>query len=49
MLDKPSTVDCDGLHIVSERLLTQHLGSLDSETRDEICAATPVALGCDRA
>lgn len=46
---RPSVVNCDGLHTVSQRLLTQHLGSLDSETLDEICVATAVALGCDHA
>ncbi len=44
----PSVVNCDGLHTVSQQRLTQRLGALDSETLDEVCAATAVALGCDR-
>jgi len=45
---QPSVVNCDGLHTVSQQRLTTRLGSLDSETIDEICEATAVALGCDR-
>lgn len=47
-VDQPSLVNCDGLHTVSQQRLAQRLGSLDSDTLDEICEATAVALGCDR-
>jgi len=47
-IHQPSVVNCDGLHTVSQQRLTQRLGSLDSGTLDEICAATALALGCDR-
>ncbi|MFP4635902.1 MAG: type II toxin-antitoxin system PemK/MazF family toxin [Nitriliruptoraceae bacterium] len=47
-IDQPSVVNCDGLHTVSQRSLTQRLGLLDSDPLDEVCAAITAALGCDR-
>jgi mRNA interferase MazF len=47
-LDRSSVVNCDGLHTVSQRRLTQRLGTVDEETLDEVCAAIAMALGCDR-
>jgi len=44
----PSVVNCDGLHTISQQRLTQRVGSLDSDTLDEICEATAIAVGCDR-
>jgi len=46
-IDQPSVVNCDGLHTVSQRRLTERLGSLSSDSLDEVCSATAVALGCD--
>lgn len=45
---RPSVINCDGLHTISQQRLTQRLGSLDSDTIDAICDATAIALGCDR-
>jgi mRNA interferase MazF len=47
-IDQASVVNCDGLHTVSQRRLTQRLGSVDDETLDEICEGVTAALGCDR-
>jgi mRNA interferase MazF len=47
-IDRPSVVNCDGLHTVSQRRLVQRLGSLDGGALDEICGALAVALGCER-
>jgi mRNA interferase MazF len=46
-IDEVSVVDCDGLHTVSQRRLTQRLGIVDDDTLDEVCGAIAIALGCD--
>jgi mRNA-degrading endonuclease toxin of MazEF toxin-antitoxin module len=46
-IDRPSVVNCDGLHTVPQRRLSRRLGSLDGEPLAEICKAIAVALGCD--
>ena len=48
-IDQPSVINCDGLHTVSQRSLTQWLGTVDDDTLDEVCGAIAIALGCDRA
>ena len=45
--EEPSVINCDGLHTVSQRHLTQRIGFVDGDTLDEVCAAVAVALGCD--
>jgi mRNA interferase MazF len=46
-IDHASVVNCDGLHTVSQRRLTQRLGSVHDATLVEICAGIAAALGCD--
>jgi mRNA interferase MazF len=46
-IDRSSVVNCDGLHTVSQRSLTQRLGTVDDNTLDEVCGAIAIALGCD--
>ena len=48
-IDRSSVVNCDGLHTVSQRRLTQRLGTVDDNTLDEVCGAIAMALGCDQA
>ncbi len=48
-IDRSSVVNCDGLHTVSQRSLTQRLGTVDDDTLDEVCGAIAMALGCDQA
>lgn len=46
-IDQPSVINCDGLHTVSQRSLTQRLGTVDDDTLDAVCGAIAIALGCD--
>jgi mRNA interferase MazF len=46
-VDQASVVNADGLHTVSQRRLTQRLGSVGADTLEEVCRATAAALGCD--
>lgn len=42
-----SVINCDGLHTISQRRLTQHLGGVDDSTLDQVCAAIVIAVGCE--
>lgn len=48
-INHTSVVNCDGLHTVSQRSLTQRLGTVDDDTLHEVCGAIAIALGCDGA
>ena len=45
-LDRPSVVNCDGLHTVPQASLTTHVGGVSDETMRNICSAVTYALGC---
>jgi mRNA interferase MazF len=45
-LDRPSVVNCDGLHTVTKASLTRHAGSVSEGTMRRICAAVSYAIGC---
>lgn len=45
-LDRPSVVNCDGLHTVTKASLTTYVGSVADDTMERICAAVRYALGC---
>jgi len=45
-LDRPSAVNCDGLHTVARASLTTFVGSLDEDTMADVCWAVGHALGC---
>jgi mRNA interferase MazF len=45
-LDRPSVVNCDGLHTVPQVLLTTHVGSVSDETMRNVCSAIAYAVGC---
>lgn len=45
-LDRPSVINCDGLHTIPRAALTTYAGSVDDETMDRVCAAVAYALGC---
>ena len=45
-LDRPSVVNCDGIHTVKQRTLTRRLGELSDETVDRVCSAVSYAIGC---
>jgi mRNA interferase MazF len=45
-LDRPSVVNCDGLHTVAQRSLTGPVGRVGDDVMREVCAAIDYALGC---
>lgn len=45
-LDRPSVINCDGLHTITKASLTTHVGSVDEATMERVCAAIGYALGC---
>lgn len=45
-LDRPSVINCDGLHTITKASLTTHIGSVDEATMERVCAAIGYALGC---
>jgi mRNA interferase MazF len=45
-INRPSVVNCDGLHTVPRARLTRRVGSLDETTLEEVCWAVGYALGC---
>lgn len=45
-LDRPSVVNCDGLHTIAQRTLTSRVGEVDEDTLLRVCSAVSYALGC---
>jgi mRNA interferase MazF len=45
-LDRPSVINCDGLHTITKASLTTQAGSVSEATMERICAAVSYALGC---
>lgn len=45
-LDRPSVVNCDGIHTVAQATLTQQIGKLNDDTMRKVCFAVSYALGC---
>ena len=45
-LDRPSVINCDGLHTVAQTTLTSRVGSVNDATMRRVCAAVTYALGC---
>ena len=45
-LERPSVVNCDGLHTVAQSSLVSRVGSLDQATMSTVCSAVRHALGC---
>ena len=45
-LERPSVINCDGLHTITQASLTTYAGSVSEETMDHVCAAVGYALGC---
>lgn len=44
-LERPSVVNCDGLHTVPRTLLTKHVGVVGDDTMQRVCAALSYASG----
>ena len=45
-LDRPSVVNCDGIHTVAQASLAELVGSVDEFTMNRVCSAVGYALGC---
>ena len=45
-LDRPSVINCDGIHSIDQRRLATHVGELDADVMTRVCAAIHYALGC---
>lgn len=45
-LDRPSVVNCDGIHTVTQSSLTRRVGSVGDATMRGVCSAISYALGC---
>jgi mRNA interferase MazF len=45
-LDRPSVINCDGLHTITKASLTAQAGSVSEETMERVCVAVSYALGC---
>ncbi len=45
-LDRPSVINCDGLHTVPQALLSGPLGRVDDGIMRRVCSAVSYALGC---
>ena len=45
-LDRPSVINCDGLHTITKASLTTYAGSVGEDTMERVCTAIGYALGC---
>lgn len=45
-LDRPSVINCDGLHTVPQSSLTTYVGDVSDDAMIAVCAAVSYALGC---
>ena len=45
-LERPSVINCDGLHTVTQASLTGPVGRVGDETMRRVCSAVSYALGC---
>ena len=45
-LDRPSVINCDGLHTVAQASLTGPVGRVDDDVLRRVCSAVSYALGC---
>lgn len=45
-LDRPSVVNCDGIHTVARAALTGPVGELNDHIMRRVCSAVSYSLGC---
>lgn len=45
-LDRPSVVNCDGLHTLTQASLTGPVGRVGDDVMRKVCSAISYALGC---
>ncbi len=45
-LDRPSVINCDGIHTVAQMALTGRVGEVSDDVMRRVCSAVSYALGC---
>lgn len=45
-LDRPSVINCDGVHTISQDSLSGPIGEVDDARMRQVCSALSYALGC---
>ena len=45
-LDRPSVINCDGLHTVAQASLVGHVGLVGEDVMEKVCSVVTYALGC---
>jgi mRNA-degrading endonuclease toxin of MazEF toxin-antitoxin module len=45
-LDRPSVINCDGLHTLTQASLTGPVGRVGDDVMRKVCSAISYALGC---
>lgn len=45
-LDRPSVINCDGIHTVVQAALTGPVGEVSDDTMRKVCSAVRYAFGC---
>jgi len=45
-LERPSAINCDGLHTVAQASLTGPVGQVGDDVLAKVCSAVSYALGC---
>ena len=45
-LDRPSVINCDGIHTVAQTALTGPVGEVSDHVMQRVCSAVNYALGC---
>jgi mRNA-degrading endonuclease toxin of MazEF toxin-antitoxin module len=45
-LDRPSVINCDGIHTVAQASLSGPIGEVGDDTMRQVCSAISYALGC---
>ncbi|MHB1510093.1 MAG: type II toxin-antitoxin system PemK/MazF family toxin [Acidimicrobiales bacterium] len=45
-LDRPSVINCDGIHTVTQESLTGPVGRVGDDVLRNVCAAIRYAFGC---
>ena len=45
-LQRPSVINCDGIHTVTQKALTTRIGQVNDDVMGKVCSAVSYALGC---
>lgn len=45
-LERPSAINCDGIHTVAQAALTGPVGAIGDDIMGKVCSAINYALGC---